>query len=177
MGFTVEGYQAAAGESAGAALNAVSPGYFKTMGIPLLAGREFDSRDDRATAIPEGWPYRVAVVNEAFAKRYFKGANPIGRQIGIGDNPGTPTPIEIVGLVKDTQYAAIREEQAAQVFFPYLQATIEDLTMYVRTTAEPVRGDDRRSGGEMAALDPRLAIYDVSTLEERVRAIGRERAA
>ena len=104
MELTVEGYQAPPGDSAGAALNAVSPGYFTTMGIPLLAGREFDAHDDHATAIPEGWPYRVAVVNEAFAKRYFKDANPIGRRIGIGSNPGTRTPIEIVGLVKDTKY-------------------------------------------------------------------------
>ena len=168
MELTVDGYQAPRGESAGAALNAVSPGYFTTMGIPLLAGREFDAHDDHTTAIQEGWPYRVAVVNEAFAKRYFKGANPIGRRIGIGGNPGTPTPIEIVGLVKDTRYGAIREEQKAQVFFPYLQATIEDLNAIVRTTRDPyvVMQAIRR---EMAALDPQIAIYAVSTLEERVQ--------
>ncbi len=168
MELTVAGYQAPPGDSAGAALNAVSPGYFTTMGIPLLAGREFDAHDDHATAIPEGWPYRVAVVNEAFAKRYFKDANPIGRRIGIGSNPGTRTPIEIVGLVKDTKYGAIREEQVAQVFFPYLQSTIGDLNTYVRTTGDPlvVMQAIRR---EMAALDPQLAIYGVSTLEERVQ--------
>jgi predicted permease len=168
MGLTVEGYQAPPGESAGAALNAVSPGYFTTMGIPLLAGREFDAHDDHATAIQEGWPYRVAVVNETFAKRYFNGVNPVGRRIGIGGNPGTPTPIEIVGLVKDTRYGAIREEQRAQVFFPYLQATIEYLTAYVRTAGDPyvVMQAIRR---EMSALDPQVAIYDVTTLEERVQ--------
>jgi predicted permease len=167
MDLTVEGYQPPPGESAGAALNAVSPGYFKTMGIPLLAGREFDSRDDHATALPEGWPYRVAIVNETFAKRYFKGLNPVGRRMGIGSAPGTTTPIEIVGLVKDTRYAAIREEQSAQAFFPYLQATIEYLSAYVRTDGDPsvVMHAIRR---EMSALDPQIAIYGVSTLEERV---------
>jgi predicted permease len=167
MGLTVEGYKPPRGEGAGAALNAVSPGYFATLGIPVLGGREFDWRDDHATALKEGWPYRVAVVNETFAKRYFNGANPVGRRIGIGDNPGTPTPIEIVGLVKDTRYGAIREEQTAQVFFPYLQATIEYLTAYVRTAGDPyvVMQAIRR---EMSALDPQIAVYGVTTLEERV---------
>ena len=59
---------------------------------------------------PEGWPYRVAVVNETFARRYLKGANPVGRHIGIGEDPGTRTPIEIVGLAKDTNYMSLREE-------------------------------------------------------------------
>jgi predicted permease len=168
MGLTVEGYRPPPGEGAGAALNAVSPGYFTTMGIPLLAGREFNAHDDWATAIQQGWPYRVAVVNETFAKRDFNGGNPVGRRIGIGDNPGTPTPIEVVGLVKDTRYGAIREEQKPQVFFPYLQATIEYLTAYVRTSGDPyvVMQAIRR---EMSALDPQVAVYDVSTLEERVQ--------
>ena len=64
--------------------NAVSPGFFKNMEVPLLAGREFEQRDDRAKARPEGWPYTVAVVNQTFAQRYFDGANPIGRRLGIG---------------------------------------------------------------------------------------------
>ena len=86
--------------------------------MPLLAGREFDDRDD-ARASPEGWPYRVAVVNETFAKRYFGGANPIGRHIGIGDDPGTPTPIEIVGLVKrHAKYTGIREDDRAAGVLP-----------------------------------------------------------
>jgi predicted permease len=167
MGLTIEGYQPPRSEGAGAALNAVSPGYFKTMGIPVLAGREFDARDDRAAAFKNGWPYRVAVVNETFARRYFKGANPVGRHIGIGEDPGTPMPIEIVGLVKDTKYAAIREDQSPQAFFPYMQATIEYLTAYVRTSQDPrvVMQAMRR---EMSALDPAVAVYDIATLDERV---------
>jgi predicted permease len=167
MGLAVDGYRPPPGESAGAALNAVSPGYFTTMGIPVLAGREFDSRDDRAAALPKGWPYRVAAVNESFVKQYFNGATPIGRHIGIGGDPDTPMPIEIVGIVKDTKYSAIREEQRPQVFFPYLQGNIEYLTAYVRTSQDPhvVMQAVRR---EMAALDPAVAIYDVATLDERV---------
>ncbi|MEP6915151.1 MAG: ABC transporter permease [Acidobacteriota bacterium] len=175
MGLTIDGYRPPRGDAAGAALNAVSPGYFNTMGIPLLAGREFDSRDDRAAALVKGWPYRVAVVNEAFAQRYFKGANPVGRHLGIGDNPGTPMPIEIVGLVKDTKYSSIREKQVAQVFFPYLESTIEYLTAYLHTSQDPavVMQAVRR---EMAALDPAVAIYDVATLDDRLeRSLMNER--
>jgi predicted permease len=168
MDFTVEGYQSAPGGNASAAANAVSPGFFETMGIPVIAGREFGERDDRSTALPDGWPYRVAVVNESFARRYFKGENPVGRRLGIGADPGTTMPIEIVGLVKDTRYAAVREDPPPQVFFPYLQHTIEYLNAYIRTDQDPyaVMQAVRR---EMAALDPQVAIYDVSTLDQRVR--------
>ncbi len=108
MGFTIEGYRPRSGEGAGSLCNAVGPGYFKAMGIPLLAGREFDSRDDRVVPAPQGWPYRVAVIDETFAKRYFGDTNPIGRHVGIGEDPGTPMPIEIVGVVRPSHYMAIR---------------------------------------------------------------------
>jgi predicted permease len=176
MGFTIEGYRPRSGEGAGALCNAVSPGYFKAMGIPLLAGREFDSRDDRVVPAPEGWPYRAAVIDETFAKRYFDGANPIGRHVGIGENPGTPMPIEIVGIVRRSHYMAIREETRPQIFFPYLQTgQIENVTAYVRTEQDPaaVMQTVRR---EVARLDPQLAIADVSTLEERIqRSVVNER--
>jgi predicted permease len=175
MGLTIEGYQAPQGSrGAGAVCNAVSPGFFKTMGIPVLLGREFDARDDRAATAPataapgQGWPYRQAVVNETFAKRYFKGANPVGRHVGLGSDPTTPMPIEIVGLVKDTKAWAIREDTRPQIFFPYLQATqIEGVTVYVRTDGAPdaVMQSIRRS---LLEVDPQLAINRVSTLDERV---------
>lgn len=165
MGFTVEGYTPAPGEGANAMANAVSPGFFKTMGMRLIAGREFDDRDDRGFA--EGWPYSVAVVNEAFAARYFGGSNPIGRHLGFGSNPGTRTPVEIVGLVANSKYTSIREAARPQVFFPYLQATIEGLTAYIHTSHDPLRqfGAIRR---EVAALDPELAIFGVTSLDDRV---------
>jgi predicted permease len=167
MGFTVDGYKPTPGEGAGSMANAVSPGFFKAMGMRVLAGREFDDRD--VTGFKDGWAYSVAVVNETFAKRYLGGASPIGRHVGIGDNPGTPTPIEIVGLVRDAKYTGIREENRPQIFFPYLQATMEGVTAYVRTSQEPTAmiGTIRR---EMAALDPQLAIYEVATVEDRVDA-------
>jgi len=94
----------------------------------------------------------------------LNGTNPIGRRVGIDDDPGTPTPIEIVGLVKDTNAWAIREDRRPQIFFPYLQASIEDVSTYVRTEGDPrvLMEAVRR---EIAAIDPQLAIYNVSTLD------------
>jgi predicted permease len=146
----------------------VSPGYFSVMGTPLLAGRELTPRDDATLPAPEGWPYRVAVVDETFARRYFKGANPIGRRIGVGDDPGTPTPIEIVGVVRDSRTLSLREESRPHVFFPYLQAgDINEVNVVVRTSGDPaaVLPVVRR---EIAAADARIALYGVSTFDERI---------
>jgi predicted permease len=147
------------------------------MGIPVLAGREFDRHDGlMPPPTKDGWPYRTAVVNETFAHRYFAGKSPIGRHIGIGEDPGTAMPIEIVGLVKDVKYTGIREEPRPQVFFPYSQAgDLENVTTYVRVEGPtaPVMASVRQ---EVAALDPGLALYDVGTMEERVeRSITNER--
>jgi len=175
MGFTVEGYQPPQGEEAGSMVNAVSPGFFKAMGIPLLAGREFDDRDGPVSPKPEGWPYRAAVVNQVFANRYFKGQNPLGRRIGIGTDPGTAMPIEIVGLVPNTRYTGIREDDRPQVFVPYRQSTIESLAMYVRTDVEPdvVMQSIRRS---VAAIDPRVPVFQAGTFEQRVeQSVANER--
>jgi predicted permease len=168
MDFTVEGYQPPPGQSAGSACNAIGPGFFKAMGVPLLAGREFTERDDRIVPAPEGWPYRHAIVNETFAKRYLKGVNPIGRHVGIGADPGTPMPIEIVGVVKDTRYAGIREEQRPQIFFPSLEAgQLEKSTFYVRTESDP-DATAQALRREVAALDAQMPIFNMATLESRV---------
>jgi putative ABC transport system permease protein len=176
MGFTVEGFEPKPGEDAGSMCNGVSPGFFAAMGIPVLAGREFDERDAIATLPAEGWPYRSAVVNETFARRYFAGRSPVGRHVGIGEDPGTPMPIEIVGIVKDAKYTAIREEPRPQIFFTYLQAKgLENVTTYVRVEGPtaPVLARVRK---EIAALDPGLALYDVGTVSEKVeRSITNER--
>jgi ABC-type antimicrobial peptide transport system permease subunit len=126
--------------------------------------------------LTEGWAYSIAVVNETFAKQYFNGANPIGRHIGVGTDPGTPTAVEVVGLVKDTNYNSVRENKRPQVYFPYLQAgSIDDVRMFVRTTGDPAQiiPQIRR---EMAAMDRQLAIYGVATLDDLVqRSVTNER--
>jgi putative ABC transport system permease protein len=96
--------------------NEVSDGYFRTMGTPLLAGRDFDARD---TAGSE----KVAVVTQLFARKFFRGQDPIGQVFQVDEAPGRPQPLNrIIGVVKDTKYTDLREEFTPLVFFPSSQA-------------------------------------------------------
>jgi putative ABC transport system permease protein len=173
---TVEGYQAAQGEQMNPFCNAISPGYFKMMGIPVLIGREFDARDEGAVPPgPAGVPndgfgngYRHVVVNESFAKKYFGDRNPIGRHIGFGGNPGTPTPIEIVGVVRDSKYTGVRDDIPRQTFFPLFEdRTPSSIVMYVRTTGDPTSafGAAQRTVRE---LDANVPVYNLRTLERQI---------
>jgi putative ABC transport system permease protein len=102
-------------EKRNTALSGIGSEYFKTLGTRILAGREFDERD--ATDAPN-----VAIVNEAFARVFLNGANPIGRSLSIEATPNAPeTRWEIVGLVKDTKYEELREEFGPIVFLPTAQ--------------------------------------------------------
>jgi putative ABC transport system permease protein len=103
----------------------VSPAYFRTMEIPILAGRDMDDRDTASSP-------RVSVVNESFARRFFDGANPIGRTFRTVAEPGYPEAVyQIVGLVKDTKYQNIRESFNAICFAPWSQDPRERLGMEV----------------------------------------------
>ncbi len=96
-------------------LNRVSDGFFNTLRIPELEGRDFDEHDTPASP-------KVAIVNETFARRIGGGANPVGKSFRIQANPGEPEPwYKIVGLVKDTKYGSLREEFAPIVFLPESQ--------------------------------------------------------
>jgi predicted permease len=176
--FTVEGYGHGAEEDMDQNCNAVAPGFFQAMGVPLLAGREFDERDAILEEPPseKEAPFRVAIVNQRFARRYFGDRDPVGHRIGFGTNPGRPTPIEIVGLVADTRYTSVRDDPQRQVFFPFLEdARPQGFTVYVRTSqpAETVFAAVRRVVHE---LDSSLPVSFPRTLEEEVASsVSRER--
>jgi predicted permease len=124
-----DGKEAAAGKKE-VWLNRITPGYFRTMGTPLLAGRDFERRDDLKSP-------NVAIVNEVFAKRVFNGANPVGRTFRVeGDAKEADKVYQIVGLVKNTKYLELREEFHAIAFFPFNQEpdTPESLSFMVRTS-------------------------------------------
>jgi predicted permease len=158
-GITVEGYEPPANEPLFTHFNMVSPRYFETLGIPVLAGREFDTRDripDRAT---------VAIVNETFARKYFTDGRALGRHIGMGNAPGTTTNIEIVGIVRDSKYDKLRGDTPAQMFVPLAPAG--GTVVYVGSTGEPgaLFGSIRAAIREM---DPNLPLYGVRTLQDQV---------
>jgi predicted permease len=174
---SVEGYQPKPDESQTQWANNISPGYFRTMGIPILAGRDFTERDELTVAPPPGSPdFRVAIVNERFARHYFGDANPVGRRIGFGADPGTPTPIEIVGVVRNSKYTDIRDEVQRQVFFPFFEASRPNAyTIYVRTS-RPAESMFNLVRQTVAGLDTNIPIHGTRTLEGQVAlSLSRER--
>ncbi len=126
--FTVEGHAAKPGEETDSYVNYVSPGFFATLQIPVLGGRDFTEADHG--------PAKVAIVNEKFARHYFGAGSAVGRHVGFGTDPDTKTDIEIVGVVGDTRYETMRDAIPRQVFLPYLQNDWSaKMTAYVRTDA------------------------------------------
>jgi predicted permease len=177
---TIEGYASKPGENMNPYFNAVSPGYFRTVGIPVVLGRDFDPRDARYDTAPpdQNRPpdFRVAIVNESFVKHYFGDANPLGRHVGFGNDPGTKTPIEIIGVVKDAKYTGVRDEIPRQIFVPFLEANFAGgVAMYVRSAQDPTAafGAARRTVQE---LDANVPIYNLRTLERQIeRSLVNER--
>jgi predicted permease len=175
---TIEGYERKGDESTGTWCNAISAGYFNAMGIPILMGRDFMERDAR-TVEPETdvEAFRVAIVNRSFARRYFgEHGNPIGKRIGFGDNPNTPTPIEIVGVVADSKYTDVRDDIQQQAFFPYLELRSPGgFTVYARTTQPPdaMFGTIRQL---VQQIDPNLPVFATRTLDRQIdQSLRRER--
>jgi predicted permease len=170
-GVTVEGHVAVPQEDMQVYMNAIGPGYFKALGVGIVAGRDFtleDTGDVKHGSADDDFAPRVVIVNEKFARRFFKDANPLGRHVGFGTDPGTATDMEIVGVVKDIKYTSLRDEVPIQMFTPYLASRfVGDMTVYVRT-ALPAEQVVSLARERTKALDPNLPIYGVRTMEERV---------
>lgn len=113
-------------------LNAVTPGFFATLGARIVSGRDFDTHD--SLPVNEGGR-RVIVVNQAFVKRYFGGRNPLGAHVGMGSRPDVKTDAEIIGVVEDFGYRSIRERWE-QAYFP-LGADYFGSFFYVRFRGTP----------------------------------------
>lgn len=151
---SVEGHPAKDGEDMQAFMNSLSSGYFDTMGVRLLAGRDFDRRDFHDEA-------RVAIVNERFARHFFGNQSAIGRHIGRGVGPGTKTDIEIVGVVADSLYEGPREGVRRQVFVPNWGNN--GAAFYVRTALSPASAYEAVKT-EVKKLDIAMPVYELKTL-------------
>jgi predicted permease len=174
---TVDGYKPKQEENNLLWANSISPGYFKAMGIPILAGRDFDERDARTVEAAPGTPdFRVAIVNEQFARHYFGDTPAIGHRIGFGGDPNTPTPIEIVGVVRDAKYTDVRDAIQRQVFFPYFEASRPSaFTVYLRTR-QPAESMFNQVRQTVAGIDPNIPVHGTRTLERQVaQSLSRER--
>jgi predicted permease len=165
MTLSIEGEHLRPSSRLNSLVNAISPGYFSTMGMTLVAGRDVRESDARSGPRVDGWPYRVGIVNETFVRRYFGQANPIGRHIGFGDGPGTPLPIEIIGIVKDAKYRSMREEPTPQLFVSYLEGNdVDGLAFYVRTTVDPDKMPALLTK-TVRDVDPNLPVTGLRSLE------------
>jgi len=151
----VEGHTAADGEDMQAFMNALSPGYFETMRIPILEGRDFTRMD--AKEKPD-----VAIVNRSFAEHYFPGRSPIGKRLGSGGGPRSKLTMEIVGMVADALYEGPREGVHRQVFVPNWGRN--SAAFYVRTLSNSSASYDvvRR---EVRQLDASMPVYEMKTVE------------
>jgi predicted permease len=155
---SVEGHRPADGEDMQAFMNSLSPGYFATMQIPFLEGRDFTRMDIKKDAT-------VAVVNRRFAQHFFKGKSAIGRRLGWGTGPNTKLTIEIVGVVADSLYEGPREGVRRQVFVPRWGKG--GATFYVRTTT-PSASAYGAFRHEVKQLDASMPIYRMKTLEAQL---------
>jgi putative ABC transport system permease protein len=154
----IEGQPPAVKESDKTALplRAVTEDYFKLMGLPMLGGREFRSSDDGKAA-------NVAIVNQAFADRYFPHANAIGRKIWLNgrDKPA----MEIVGEVADGRTDDLTQAASPEIYLPLWQATAFSKHLVIRTQADP-RTVMVAVQRELRAVDPTAAIENSRTLDQ-----------
>jgi predicted permease len=156
----VQGFEAGPDTDTGSRFNQVAPDYFRALGVPLIAGREFTRADAKENP-------KVAIVNEAFAKKFNLGRDAVGKRIGQGEGKGLD--IEIVGLVQNAKYSEVKAAIPPQFFIPYRQAQrMGRITFYVRTsldaeqslaTIQPV----------IARLDPNLPIEELRTMPQQIR--------
>jgi predicted permease len=155
----VQGYEPKTDENMNPNFNEVSPGYFQTMGIPVLLGRGFTLQDKLGA-------HQVAVVNETFAQRFLGTGNPLGRRFGYKHEG--PADVEIVGVVKDGKYNTLRDKKTSFIYVPYQQdADLSGISAVVRTMGPP----EALMPGlrhEIAAIDSNLAIWDLRTMETQV---------
>ena len=166
---TVEGYDAKENENMNPHFNAVSPRYFKTLGITMKAGREFDDRDHLQSP-------KAVVVNETFAKRYFPGRSPLGYKIAYGRGPQVKPNMEIVGVVADSRYSNMRDEPTRQVFVCHPQFELTTgMLVYVRTSQASERMFNTVRN-EVRGMDPGIPIYNLLTMEDQLdRSLSVER--
>ena len=139
----------------------VAPNYFRTMSIPLVAGRDFTSRDDASAP-------RVAIVNEKLAQRLWPGESVLGRRIECPSMQGQPRPpIEIIGVAKDTKYRSLLLEPPPVIYLPLPQNYDGRETLLVRAAGDPANVVPALRS-LVAKINPDLPVYGVKSMLEQV---------
>ena len=151
-----EGEQLAPGSAGRSILNnVVSPGHFKTLEIPFLAGRDFDERDRKGAQ-------RVIIVNERMAQMLWPGEGALGKHILVGSNKN---PLEVVGVVRTGKYRALAEDPRPYYYWPMAQRGADGMTLIVRTAGDP-RSLVGAIRGEVGAIDRRIPLFAIKSMNE-----------
>jgi predicted permease len=154
----VQDHQAKDGEDMQAFMNALSPGYFETMRIPFIEGRDFKVSDAKEEAT-------VAIVNRRFAEHFFPGRSAVGKRLGFGGGAGSKLTIEIIGVVADSLYEGPREGVRRQVFIPNWGKN--SAAFYVRTLI-PSDTAYNMVRKEVKQLAPSLPVYGMKAVEAQL---------
>jgi predicted permease len=157
----IPGYTPPAGASMIININGVAPNFFTAMEIPLLFGRGFTTRDSEEAP-------KVAIVTNAFVRRYFAGETAVGRRITFGGSVNTPaTEIEIVGVARDAKYTTLREAEPVTIYLPAAQMLEGVANYYVRTAGDPAAiAPEIRSA--VREIDPGLPVIDFRTQTQQI---------
>src|SRR5688572_19475212 len=152
----VDGYSPRENEEIVITYTTVSAGYFKTMGIPIRAGREYDETDTATSP-------RTLVINESMARRYWPDGNAVGKIVRFGPNAN-----EVIGVVADTKHNSINERPLAQLFIPMARSEVSTLRLFARAGGDPAPlvAEIRDA---IRTLDPNLPVYDARTLNEHMQ--------
>ena len=135
----------------------VTPDYFDALGIPLVRGERLTER--HRADVPD-----VAVVNEAMARRYWPGEDPVGKRLNIGDPEKTPW-ITVIGVVRDARTDGLDKEPYPQMYVPSAQFPFRAMTFVARTAGDPA-GVAPALRRELASIDRDLPLYNVRTMEQ-----------
>jgi predicted permease len=163
----VQGYQPRADEPRNSpSITVIAPGYFGTMGISLLAGRDIGAQDGRDTP-------KVALINETFAKHYFPGTNPVGGRVGFDLDKYD---MEIVGVVRDSKYGNLREPSTRMIYTAVAQSRLwGSMILHARAAGSPASLVSMVRE-QVRAIDKDLPVFNVYTVEERVsRSLSQEK--
>ncbi|HEY6392692.1 MAG TPA: ABC transporter permease [Bryobacteraceae bacterium] len=172
-GITIEAQGSKPAEKAHPYMNAIDPGYFATLGVPILAGRDFTFQDTETIqhgARQDMKVPRVVIVNDKFARRFFPGRSALGQHVGFGIAPNTRTEMEIVGVVKDIKYTSLRDEIPIQMFGPYIAGShVAEMTIYARSTLDASQMFSAIRA-KVRELDANLPLFELRTLDQQISA-------
>jgi predicted permease len=162
ISFDIEGHPLAPGDRNTARASLAEPGFFQTLRIPLLRGRDFQPTDD-VKSNP------VVIISQSFARKYFPDVDPIGKHItpGLNDDTVKEVPREIIGIVGDVKERRLTEDVAPEEYLPFAQAAVIPPKLIIRTSVDPATIISSLRA-QVASMDPNLPLFDVKTMDDLV---------